>query len=131
MPGAICHSMFHNFHNLFRVWTHRFAFTSFLLGSVASAGATQSVTLAWGQNTEPDIAGYRLKYGSSSGVYTQTIDAGTTTTGTVANLSAGSTTFFVVTAYDTAGMESLPSNEASFTAPNLPPTVTLTTPTAP
>jgi hypothetical protein len=109
----------------------RLAITLILLGSAGVAGASQSVTLAWDQNSEPDIAGYRLKSGSSSGNYAQTIDVGNTTTATVSNLSAGSSTFFVVTAYNTAGLESLSSNEASFTAaPNQVPTISLTNPTA-
>jgi hypothetical protein len=87
---------------------------SLLLGSLLAAQAAPSVTLAW----DPDsgVAGYRLHYGISSGSYAETKDVGNTTTSTVSSLTAGQTYYFVVTAYDTDGLESLPSNEVSFTA---------------
>jgi len=66
-----------------------------------------------GQN----IAGYRLHYGTSSGDYTQTIEVGNTTTALVSNLTAGTTYYFVVTAYDTSNVESPSSNEVSYIVP--------------
>jgi len=87
---------------------------SVLLGSLSPVQAAQSVTLAW--NPDPGVAGYHLHYGTASGVYNQTTDVGNTTTATVPNLTPGLTYFFVVTAFNTAGLESLPSNEVSFTA---------------
>ena len=88
-----------------------------LLFSLASAYATESVTLVWDQNPEPDIAGYRVYYGTSSNTYTNQIDVGNAITTTVANLETGSTYFFAVTAYNLAGAESLPSHEIMFPAP--------------
>ena len=82
---------------------------------VPSASATQSVTLSWDQNPEPDIAGYRLHYGTATGAYTETLDVGNVTTVTVSDLLDTASYFFVVTAFNTAGLESLPSNEATFT----------------
>jgi Fibronectin type III domain len=79
--------------------------------------AAQSVTLAWDPNLDPTIAGYRLYYGTSSGVYTQQIEVGNTTATLVSNLADGQTYFFAVTAYNAAGAESTPSNEVSYTAP--------------
>jgi hypothetical protein len=81
----------------------------------------RSVTLAWDANPEADIAGYRLHYGEASGSYTTTLEAGNVVTATVNDLVVGRTYFFVVTAYDTASLESLPSEEVSFVAePPLP-----------
>jgi hypothetical protein len=57
-------------------------------------------TLAWDADTAPDIAGYRLYCGTSSGVYTQTIEVGNTTATLVSNLTEGKTHFFAVTAYE-------------------------------
>src|SRR6266850_4013008 len=105
------------------------------LSLTSQVKATGSVALQWDQNPEPDIAGYRLFYGPSSGNYTQQIDVGNTTAATVSDLANG-TYFFVVTAYNTAALESLPSNEVSATVgisptPTPAPTGTATaTPTA-
>jgi hypothetical protein len=84
---------------------------------VLEVQAAQSVTLAWDPNLDPTIAGYRLYEGTSSGVYTQQIEVGNITAALVSNLADGQTYFFAVTAYNTAGAESIPSNEVSYTAP--------------
>jgi Fibronectin type III domain len=75
------------------------------------------VTLAWDLSWSPNIAGYRLYSGTTSGVYGQTIEVGNATSTLVSNLVTGKTYFFVVTAYNTMGVESAPSNEASYLAP--------------
>ncbi len=92
------------------------SFSSFCL-----AQAGESVTLAWDPNFEPDIAGYIVRYGTSSRNYTDTIDPGNVTSTTLTDLTPGSTYFFVVTAYNTDALESLPSNEINFTAALTPP----------
>jgi hypothetical protein len=79
------------------------------------------VQLAWDPGISPNIAGYLLYSGVTSGVYTQTSAIGTSTSTLVSNLVPGTTYYFVVTAYDTSGAQSLPSNEASYT-PNSTPT---------
>ena len=101
-------------------------------GSPAPAQTGQSVTLVWDANPDPDIAGYRVYYGTSSGNYTQSIDVGNVTTATISNLVPGQTYYFVVTDYNTAGLESLPSNEVAYTAVAAPaPAVSLSvTPSA-
>ena len=63
----------------------------------SQAEATGSVTLHWDQNVEPDIAGYHLLYGITSGSYTEQIDVGNTTKATVPGLADGGTYFFVET----------------------------------
>ncbi len=86
-----------------------------IFGAVLSAG---EVTLAWDPNSEPDLAGYKLYYGLESGQYDEIIDVGNVTTTTVPGLDAGLTYYFVVTAYNAAGLESDPSNEVSYTVPD-------------
>jgi hypothetical protein len=78
------------------------------------ARAQNDVTLAWNRSLGQDIAGYRLYYGTSSRGRMQTIDVGNATTTTVSNLTAGTTYYFIVTAYDTSNHESSPSNEVSY-----------------
>jgi fibronectin type 3 domain-containing protein len=100
-----------------------------LLGFLSQTQAVQSVTLAWDANTEPNLAGYSVHYGTSAGAYTQTVDVGTSTTATLNNLSDGVTYFIAVTALNTLGLESLPSAEITFAgAANQPPSVNLTSP---
>ena len=55
--------------------------------------------------------------------YNVFVDAGTNTTYIFTNLIPGKTYYFVATAYDTNGIESLPSNEVSYTVP--PPTIVI------
>ena len=74
--------------------------------------------ISWNANTEPDLAGYKLYYGTSSGVYTTVIDVGLTSTPstpnyTVYNLTKGITYYFNVTAYDTSNNESAFGTEVS------------------
>jgi hypothetical protein len=80
--------------------------------------AAGTVTLAWDPNNEPDLAGYILHYGTTSGTYTHAVDVGNVITNTVADLD-GSTYFFAVTAYNTSGLESDFSNEVTFTPPSV------------
>jgi hypothetical protein len=90
----------------------------FWLALAQSASAQVSVTLAW--DPSPDVvAGYNVYVGTASGVYGSPINNHLSTTITL-TLNAGQTYYFVVTAYDAAGVESLPSNQATFVPP--PPT---------
>jgi hypothetical protein len=88
-------------------------FVGFCLGLLCHASA---VTLAWDASPDPDVAGYHLHYGTNgSGSYQVAIDCGNVTTNTVTGLVPGVTYWFVVTAYNTSGLESDPSNEISYT----------------
>jgi len=73
--------------------------------------------LTWNPSLSPNIAGYRLHSGTTSGVYSQTIELGNATSTLASNLVTGKTYFFVVTAYNTMGVESARSNEVSYLAP--------------
>jgi fibronectin type III domain protein len=79
------------------------------------------VTLEWDKSPGRDVKGYRVHYGTASRTYSKTIDVGNVTTYTVSNLTPRKRYYFVVTAYDAKGSESLPSNERPFyvTAPSL------------
>lgn len=86
---------------------------------VSVSRATSTVSVAWNPSTDPTVAGYRVYSGTSSGVYTQETDAGNATSATLTGFNAGQTYFFAVTAYNSSGLESAPSNEISAQTPSL------------
>jgi len=71
------------------------------------------ITLAWDPNTEPDLAGYKVYYGTASRVYGSPISVGKVTTYILVGLTQGQNYFYSVTARDTSGRESEYSNEVS------------------
>jgi len=73
------------------------------------------VTLGWDPNTEPDIAGYEVYYGYSSGNYTEMIDVGNYTSCTIGNLESDVTYYLAARACNTSGYKSDYSNEIIFT----------------
>lgn len=94
------------------------------------AFADGAVKVSWNANTENDLAGYRIYYGTAAGTYPLVLDAGKVVTYTVGSLKDGSTYFFVLTAYDNSGNESGYSPEAAATIPGGGPLPTADT-TAP
>ena len=84
------------------------------------------VDISWNANTEADLAGYKLYYGTTSGVYGLPVDVGKVTSYSVTVNPKVTTTYYVtLTAYDMSGNESPKSDEASITV-----TVADTTPPA-
>ena len=83
------------------------------LAAFALSAVGGTITLAWDPNSEPDLQGYKIYYGTSSRNYTVTLDVGNVTSYTVRDLDESKTYFFAVTAYDTAGNESDYSQEVS------------------
>jgi len=66
--------------------------------------------LSWSANTESDLSGYRVYYGTAPGTYiqgaAQGVNAGRVTSFIVNGLTSGRRYYFAVTAYDTSGNES-------------------------
>jgi hypothetical protein len=85
----------------------------FLFPHVAQSAITNSATVQWDANSEPDLAGYRIYHGIAPGIYGTPQTVGKTTTHQYTNLAAGKTYYFALTAYDTSGNESSPSTEVS------------------
>lgn len=95
---------------------HAWIVLAVLLLAAGRADA-QSITLAWDPNSENDLAGYIIGYGTAPGQNQKTVDVGMATQWTVGGLSAGKTYYFRVFAYNTAGAKSGPSREVSTTMP--------------
>jgi hypothetical protein len=95
---------------------------------VLTASSTLSAqTVTWNANTESNLAGYRVQYGTVSGSPSTTIDVGRVTSRQFTGLQPGVTYYFRVVAYNTAGQSSAPSAQVSYTVPGLPaPSGTLT-----
>ena len=90
-------------------------FSALLIALLISVWArAEQVTLAWDANTETDLAGYKVHYGTASGRYTTSVDVHKVTTASIGTLTAGQTYYFVVTAYDVSGNESGYSNQVSY-----------------
>src|SRR3954464_15434979 len=68
-----------------------------------SAQAAHSATLSWNPNAEPDVTGYIVYYGTSSGDYTQRIDVASSTQLVLTNLPTNTVVYFAVTAYNADG----------------------------
>ena len=104
---------FSSLKRLFVIVFGLFLLVSFLSFNVHAA----QVTLAWDPENDPDLAGYKVYYGTQSRSYSFYVDVGNSTTYLLNNLSGGTTYYIAVTAYETAGEESGYSNEVSYTAP--------------
>jgi len=108
--------------SLFLVLTITVLVTFFILPSYSIQKAhAAEITLAWDQNSEPDIAGYRIYYGQESHSYTNVVDIGKHTSCVIADLEDGETYYFAATAYNTDGFESGYSNEISNGEPGTTP----------
>jgi hypothetical protein len=94
----------------------------FFTGSLAAA---QSVTLAWDPNPEPDVAGYRLHYGTTSKTYSIHVDVGKKTTHVVTGLDLSKNYYFAVQAYTSSGLSSPMSAEVTQPALVTPGTTTI------
>ena len=89
-----------------------------------------SATISWRANTESDLSGYRVYYGTASRSYGPPVPAGKVTQYTLANLTNGKTYYFGVTALDFSGNESGYSAEAKKTITATTSTSGTTTTTA-
>src|SRR5690349_1036630 len=92
-------------------------------------------TLAWNASSGPDLAGYRV-YQCSQLPCSQSADTATLliTLGTTTSFNIGTPAvvqYYVITAYNSANVESSPSNVATYTPAGTspPPAVTSTLPT--
>ena len=94
----------------------RFAFL-FLAGLSLFGHKTANVTLAWDPVRDRGIVRYRIYYTDITGhkaAKAKSLDVGLTTRAVVPNLVVGHTYYFSVTAVNSIGQESLPSNVVKY-----------------
>ena len=77
-------------------------------------GLSQSVVLSWSSNTESNLAGYKVYYGSSSRNYYFSEDVGLSTEWILPDLPDEDIFYFSVTAYNSGGNESDYSEEVLY-----------------
>ena len=100
-----------------------------LLAAIGFTAAAQSpnidtVTLGWTANTESDLGGYKVYATQNTNLWTHVKSVGLVTNTTLL-LPAQGTWYFTLTATNTGGLESLPSDTASYTTPVPPAKPTL------
>lgn len=100
--------------------------------ALVSTNLSRKATLAW--DASPDAASYRLYYGPSPGVYTNSIAIGNVTSVTLSNMYSGEVYYFSVSARNRTQQESEVSNEVRFpieiTSTNVVVTVSVITETS-
>ncbi|MBI1922333.1 MAG: fibronectin type III domain-containing protein [Geobacter sp.] len=72
-----------------------------------------SLAVTWEASTDPDLAGYKIHFGTGSGQYARTVDIRNVNNYNLFNLSKDTVYYVAVTAYDTSGNESAFSSEVS------------------
>lgn len=82
-----------------------------LFVAITETAFAVNIRLKWDPNTESDLAGYKIYYGSASRVYSNSINVGNVTTYTLTNLDPRYPYYIAITAYDTENLESAFSNE--------------------
>lgn len=87
---------------------------------IADAGNGTSLYASWQANAEPDLAGYKLLWGTTANIYADSFTVGRVTAQRIDGLVSGTRYHFTVTALDSAGHESGPAPEDS-AAPALLP----------
>ena len=95
-----------------------------VLNNFAFAAVNGSADFSWLPNSESDLTGYKIRYGTSqNGPYDLVVDVGNPAPvegrikGSVSGLSQGVTYYFIATAYNETGLESDYSTEVTYTCP--------------
>jgi len=84
------------------------------------AGNGTSLEADWQANSEPDLAGYKLLWGTAPGVYSDSIALGLVTSHRIDGLATDTCYYSIVVARDSNGFEGPPSAEANATPRLLP-----------
>ncbi len=73
------------------------------------------LNLTWNPNSESDLQNYEVRYGTTPGVYPSVRNVGKNTADALTGLENGTTYYIVITATNTSGKTSAPSEERSGT----------------
>ena len=94
---------------------------------IANPTNANAVIVSWNASLDPTLAGYKIYYGSSSGNYTNVLDAHMATNVTISGLANRTTYYFAATEYDAAANESdYYSYESTYAVPaSLPPVLSV------
>jgi len=100
-------------------------FFSIALVSVlrVSVSGAASINLFWDSPLDPDIAAYRIYYGTTSGSYAYSLKVEGGQSCTISGLQEGETWYFAATSLNSGGLESDPCQEISYAVPISPPPV--------
>jgi hypothetical protein len=90
------------------------AYLMVLPGTVSAA----LVMIGWNNNTDPDLAGYKVYCGTAPGEYDYILNVGLNNQVYVYGLQEDTHYYFAITAYDESGNESSFSREVQTTIPN-------------
>jgi hypothetical protein len=88
---------------------------------VWDAGIGGTLEATWQENTESDLAGYRLYWGTASGVYTDSLEVGRVSHQPITGLANGTRYYLTIVALDSAGYESGTAPEQSAIPSLVPP----------
>jgi Putative Ig domain/Glucodextranase, domain B len=86
------------------------------LMAVPTLAQASTVTIAWNANTESNLGGYLVFFGTRSGNYDGYVDVGGATTAVMNTVDSTKTYYFAVAAYSTSGLRSALSTEVSWKA---------------
>jgi hypothetical protein len=99
-----------------------FSITLVFVLRVSVSGAA-SINLFWDSPLDPDIAAYKIYYGTTSGSYAYSVNVEGSQSCTISGLQEGETWYFAATSLNSGGLESDPCQEISYTVPVSPPPV--------
>jgi chitodextrinase len=73
--------------------------------------ASVSVGLAWDGVQDPNVTGYKIRYGTEPGIHPEALSVGNRTSATLTGLQRATRYYIVVVSVDAQGNQSAPSNE--------------------
>lgn len=106
-------------------WRWLCSFSVFVFMCAAAPARAGTLVLAWDANSESDVTGYLVSWGTASGNYVETLDVGNQTTFAFVEPDTTREYYFSVRAYDSTGLISAYAVEVKSQppAPALPPVI--------